>query len=1126
MRTPDIRSFIKVEPMIYAYDTPGVTYHDGWIKIGYTDKQTPEQRIKQQTHTADIIPRLLWKSFARYTDNSGDCFRDSDFHAFLEIDKGVKRKDGDEKKKEWFQITKDTSRDYFDEFASRGTLSAQEQKRSYTLRQEQAEAVRMTKAYFEAGGEEFLWNAKPRFGKTLTAYDLVCQMGCKNVLIVTNRPSIANAWAEDFQKFIAWQHNLCFVSDTDALSGKPGVISREEYSTRMTQHFLDTGEDLGMVAFESLQGLKGSIYFGGKYDKLKWMAKDKGGVEFDLLIIDEAQEGIDTDRTDRAFRNISRKHTLYLSGTPFKALASARFSKSQIFNWSYADEQERKDNWTGEESNPYEPLPRMAMYTYQMSNMIRDRIGHVDLEGEESTDYAFDLNEFFATGENGRFLHEAEVKKFLLALSTQEKYPFSTPELRKELSHTLWYLNRIQSVEALEKLLKRDEPDNPFREYHIVKVVGDGSSNEDDDDTTKKNYNRVRAGIATHEKTITLTVGQLTVGVTVPEWSGVLMLCNLKSPSSYMQAAFRAQNPCMLTVNGDTFQKETAYVFDFDPARTLIIFDEFANNLTADTVNGLGTTEQRKVNILRLLNFFPVIGEDDEGTMVELDAASVLSIPRRLKCTEVVRSGFMCNYLFNIGNVFGAPGVIRDILDKLTPAHEEKRKDNKDALDNLSQVQVDEDGEVDIPKELVIGKAKDFFGDKIYEDVPELLNQAEELLQGTGDKTGDSRSTTGSADLVDGSLKKMADALKTTVEKQVAPAMDDYAPKKAAKNRITNTVNREIERDFQRISDDYRQGERILQAELDKRRREANTDEEVKQADADFNQRMNDLLGLAMDAAKQKIQQTVEEKPQEVVEHLERNKQEAAKREAEEETRARLRGFSRTIPSFIMAYGDENLTLANFDDYTEDDVFLDVTGITEDDFRLLRDGGKRRDPRTGEMVQVPGHFFDETVFNDSIREFLRKKEELSNYFDESHTEDIFDYIPPQKTNQIFTPKRVVKMMVDELEKENPGCFDDPNKTFADLYMKSGLYITEIVKRLYNSPAMKSALPDDGERIRHILSRQVYGMAPTRIIYLIATNYILGFDEALKRETHNFVEADAAEAAKNGTLQALVDQYFG
>jgi len=226
-----------------------------------------------------------------------------------------------------------------------------------------------------------------------------------------------------------------------------------------------------------------------------------------------------------------------------------------------------------------------------------------------------------------------------------------------------------------------------------------------------------------------------------------------------------------------------------------------------------------------------------------------------------------------------------------------------------------------------------------------------------------------------------------------------------------------------------------------------------------------------------------------------------------------------------MAYGDDGLTLANFDEYTEDEVFLEVTGISEDDFRFLRDGGDRLNPETGEIEHWEGHLFDETVFNDSIKEFLRKKTELANYFDESHTEDIFDYIPPQKTNQIFTPKRVVRMMVDELEKQNPGCFDDPTKTFADLYMKSGLYITEIVKRLYNSSAMKKVILDDGERIRHILRKQVYGMAPTRIISLIATNYILGFDESLKKETHNFVEADAAEAAKNGTLQELVDKCF-
>ena len=209
-------------------------------------------------------------------------------------------------------------------------------------------------------------------------------------------------------------------------------------------------------------------------------------------------------------------------------------------------------------------------------------------------------------------------------------------------------------------------------------AVGDGRGS--DDEQAEKAIDKVKSAIAEHEKTITLTVGQLTVGVTIPEWSGVLMLCNMKSPSAYMQAAFRAQNPCILTRDGQRFRKETAYVFDFDPARTLIIFDEFANNLSADTVGGRGTADDRKENIKRLLNFFPVLGEDDEGKMVELDAASVLSIPRKLKSQEVVRRGFMSNFLFrNISNVFGAPAIVREIVEKLTPAHErgEKRRIHK-----------------------------------------------------------------------------------------------------------------------------------------------------------------------------------------------------------------------------------------------------------------------------------------------------------------------------------------------------------------------------------------------------------------------------------------------------------------
>lgn len=1111
---PNISSFERVIPMIYAYTHPDVPSHAGWTKIGYTEKQSVVDRIRQQNQTADIAWELLWQDNAMYKDGSGQYFTDHDFHRYLERRKNIERQPNTE----WFHIDGTLSRAYFDSFASRQP-DADKSGFSYNLREEQARAVSMTKAYFERGGAEFLWNAKPRFGKTLTSYDLVRQMGCKRVLIVTNRPSIANSWADDFNKFIGWRGELCFVSETDALKDHEGVLSREEYLAAVRGKGADAP---GMVAFISLQDLKGSVYFGGQYRKLDWMAKEytdaygvkQHGMAFDLLIIDESQEGVDTMRTERAFRNIDRKHTLYLSGTPFKQLASDQFSAEQIFNWSYADEQEAKAKWNGEDYNPYESLPTLNMFTYQLSGMIYDEIKRgVDLSDDGDTvDYAFDLNEFFATNESGKLIHEEEIKKFLRALTTQEKYPFSTPALRRELAHTMWYLNRVASAKALKKLLNEDKV---FKEYEVVLAVGDGRA-EDDERAAEAAFDRVKKAIREHEKTITLTVGQLTVGITVPEWSGVLMLCNMQSPSSYMQAAFRAQNPCMLTVGGQRFRKENAYVFDFDPARTLIIFDEFANNLSKDTVAGRGTGEQREKNIKRLLNFFPVLGEDDEGKMVELDAKAVLSIPRKLKSQEVVRHGFMSNFLFqNIGVVFGAPGVVKDILGKLTPAQEDPKRNKRDGVERIDEVPVDEDGNVDIPNEIVIGRTQDLFGEKVYETMRADVDTALDAIGG------------GTADEVAEQLKSVVDSVKETVKAHVVePVTGAYEVKKATQNRVERQVEREIESTFEKLHDDYVQQANIAKAEFSRAQEEAETEAEVKQAEAAYHESLQNALQTFTETVKTEVQRTIEEKPKELVEQLERHKAEEEKRGIEDDIRAHLRGFARTIPSFIMAYGDEGLTLQNFDEYTEDDVFLEVTGITHENFRFLRDGGDYTDPETGETKHFDGHLFDEVVFNDSIREFLRKKQELADYFDESHEEDIFDYIPPQKTNQIFTPKWVVQKMVDELEVNNPGCFDDPDKTFADLYMKSGLYITEIVKRLYRSEKMKALIPDDKARIRHILGKQVYGMAPTRIIYLIATNYILGFDEALKGTAAHFVQADAAEASKNGTLAAVVERAFG
>ena len=773
-----------------------------------------------------------------------------------------------------------------------------------------------------------------------------------------------------------------------------------------------------------------------------------------------------------------------------------------------------KAAWNRDDYNPYEPLPRLAMYTYQLSNMIYEQVQKgLDLSGEDgSVDYAFDLNEFFSTNETGNFIHEEEIKKFLHALSTNEKYPYSTPELRQELSHTLWLLNRVASAKALAKLLKKDPV---FCEYEIVLAAGDGKL--DDEEAADEAFDRVKNAIASHDKTITLSVGQLTVGVTIPEWSGVLMLCNLQSPSSYMQAAFRAQNPCIITKNGQRMRKETAYVFDFDPARTLIIFDEFANNLKPETANGSGTGDDRKENIRRLLNFFPVLGEDDEGRMVELNAAQVLSIPRRLKSQEVVRHGFMSNFLFqNISNVFGAPGIVKEIVEKLTPAHEDPKKRDQENLQHISDVTVDENGEVDIPNEIVIGKAQGLFGEKHFEEL--TAGFEEQIFHLT---------ESGGSDAVKQSVHKLADAFKEKIKQEViAPVANAYEVKKGTQNRLERQIDQEINRKFEEISGDYAQQENIAKAELERERTEAETEAQVREAEQKYESSIQEAMHAMQQAVQNTMQDTIQNKPTELIERMEKHKAEEEKKSVEDSVRAHLRGFARTIPSFIMAYGDGHLTLQNFDEYTEEDVFEEVTGITEADFRFLRDGGEYTDPNTGNIEYFGGHLFDETVFNDSIEEFWKKKRELANYFDESHAEDIFDYIPPQKTNQIFTPRWVVQKMVDELEQENPGCFDDSRKTFADLYMKSGLYITEIVKRMYRSEEMKKQFPDDDERVRHILRKQVYGMAPTRIIYLIATNYILGFDETLKNETTHFVQADAAQAAKDGTLEKLVEKHFG
>ncbi|WP_415980289.1 DEAD/DEAH box helicase family protein [Faecalicoccus pleomorphus] len=1103
-----------VIPKIYAYTTPEIKRHDGWTKIGYTEQDNVEDRIKQQTYTADVIANYEWSGNAIF-ENTNKRFTDKQFHAYLRK-LGIQQEEG----KEWLHIEPKPAKKHFRDFReNQGIINDLKEISPYTLREEQEKAVTKALEYFnnhESG--EFLWNCKPRFGKTLSTYDLCKRLNAENVLIVTNRPAISTSWYSDYAKFLGTKSGFYFVSEDGNLKEKPHVLSREKFDG-----FKESNRSLKpkCIEFISLQDLKGSMYFGGTFDKLEHVRF----TNWDLLVIDEAHEGVDTYKTDRAFNNIRRKNTLHLSGTPFKALASDKFTADAIYNWTYADEQKAKTEWNKEEENPYETLPKLNLFTYQMSEIVKDKIKQgIDINGDVE-EYAFDLNEFFKTNESGRFIHDDSVDAFLDALTKQEKFPFSTGELRNELKHTFWLLNRVDSAKALAKKLKNHPV---FKDYEIILAAGDGKVGEDDITENTKSYHKVVNAIAENDKTITLSVGQLTTGITIPEWTAVLMLSNVKSPALYMQAAFRAQNGNLfLEPNGEFRRKENAYVFDFDPARTLNIFEKFANDLSPRTTSGRGTEEDHKQNVRELLNFFPVYGEDDEGKMIELDAAKVLRIPRKIRSKEVVKRGFMSNFLFqNISFVFGAPKALENILNQLDKVKENRGSQSQSAekaLEGAEDLQIDENGDVDVPEEMVIGTAKDIFGEKVYED--HSLEEVNDIVSTSVDET-----------TLDEFAKKANDLknnVQSIVENSVLNPMIEKAQealeqdlKKAERKQLESDLKGEAHKLVNEVVDNYHQDQRILETKEKEELDNCSSEKEKQDVLNVYSELKKEAMQKMQKDLNHTIESFVETASQKTVKKVEESKQEEKKRSMEDFVKDHLRGFTRTIPSFLMAYGSSITELKNFDLIIPDNVFKEVTGITLADFRFLRDGGEYHNEETGETEYFDGHVFDEIVFNDSIEEFMNLKNKLSNYFDESQKEDIFDYIPPQKTNQIFTPKWIVKKMVNMLEEENPGCFSDPNKTFADLYMKSGLYITEIVKKLFNDENMKQLIPDDTKRLQHIFEKQVYGLAPTEIIYKIATNFILGFDKNLDIYVNNFRQVDALEYAKEGTLQKKIDELFG
>ena len=1056
-----IKTFKKVYPQIYSYILPDRHQNDGWQKIGYTERKDAKVRICEQNETASHKEPYIIKWVRPARKNNNEWFKDHELHRYYQQN-AIPKDEGHGTEWFYFNGTPERSIELFEAFCQDRFIN-NNGKIPYILRPEQKDAVEQTLEYVKRnqtadfknpnGKAEFLWNAKPRFGKTLTTYDFMKRFGAAKTLIVTNRPAIADSWYNDYKKFIDGYY---FISTADSIKEK--TLTREEFNQI-------EGFGKKQITFLSLQDLKGAKVFGGSFNKLQWVAD----LEWDLLVIDEAHEAVDTDKTDRAFENIKRKFTLHLSGTPFKALAEGKFSSEQIYNWTYLDEQKVKQSEleNGQESGDHTDMPDLRLFNYKISDITAKQIEEgVDINGENIPP-VFEFNDFLATNSKGEFKREDDIWRFLNTLTENEGYPFSTPELRNELKHTFWFVgNRVNSAKAMEKLLKKHPV---FENYKIILAAGDGRSldNEDSEEEAedfKKNEKalaRVKKAIKEYDKTITLSVGQLTTGVTVKEWSAVLMMSDVKKETLYTQAIFRAQNPYKYEKDGKLYRKKSAYVFDFSPYRVLEIYDKLANSLSEKSAIGNITESERQENVAELLNFFPVLSQDENGKMVELDASQVLTLPAAKMASDIVKRRFITNLLFkDIGNVFNLPSEIVKKLNKVQNSKEDGTANKKEKRD------VSNNRERDEQKQKRISVNRDIiWGQKVYgEPIREAFEHAQEDM--------------------DSFEEQLIDAINEDIlSKPIAKYVEVYAPSKKEVKELEEKIVEKIKT----VSEEFKNS---LQTEKEKTKAIAEL--------ADFVEK---------------------ELPRDMIDNREEQAyQDDAKTELDI-IREKLRTFSRAIPSFAMAAKDpKNLTIDNLQDAVSDEDFEMLFNerdklhtpdrFTKADFIELRDGGDYEE--NGEIIHFDG-FFEKYRFNAAIQEFEKKREQLADYLNNTTKEDIFSYIPAQKSNQIFTPREVVNKMLNTLETENPGIFSNPNLTFCDLHTKSGLFLTEIAKRLNHG--LTNIIPDEQARLKHIFENQLFGFAPTQIVYDIAANYIYGGFPEISRQ--NLKKKDLTEQFKKG-----------
>jgi hypothetical protein len=707
----------EANPTIYAYELNDVASHTGLLKIGYTSR-TSQNRIAEQLKTSRIAYRIVFEESAMRND--GSAFTDHEVHRYLRR-KGVQNREG-----EWFKCSVEDLKAAILAIKS-GVRNDDNRTLDFFMRPEQEDAVNKTIAYFDSFKKEnkdktphFLWNAKMRFGKTFASYQLAKKMHWKKVLVLTFKPAVQSAWDEDLQSHIdfkGWQ-----------------FISRNGLK------FEDADPKSPIVCFGSFQDYLGKNEAGGIKARNEWVH----ATNWDCVIFDEYHYGAWRDNAKDLFESEDKKEIefaegkgieyfdeenmpittnsyLYLSGTPFRAITSGEFIEEQIFNWTYSDEQKAKENWQYTEqsrneqgNNPYASLPRMVMLTYQLPDSIREiaRKGEFD---------EFDLNVFFSAegvGKQAKFKYNNEVQKWLdlirgsfsetsidlLKMGAQKPpMPFSDARLLNLLSHTFWFMPTVASCHAMSNLLVQRQ--NKF--YHDYTVVVAAGVSAGIGVEALPPVKEAMTDNPLRSKTITLSCGKLTTGVSVKPWTGILMLRNSSSPETYFQAAFRVQTPWTITnpdsksPNKEEIIKEECYVFDFAPDRALRQIADYSCRLNVNESN-----PEKKVE--EFIHFLPVLAYDG-SSMKQVDAAGILDMAMSGTTATLLARRWESALLVNVDN---------NTLQRLM--------NNKDAMNALMSIEGFRNLNQDI--ETIINKSESVKKTKKEANERELTKQEKKEL--------------------------------------------------------------------------------------------------------------------------------------------------------------------------------------------------------------------------------------------------------------------------------------------------------------------------------------------------------------------------------------------------------------